>query len=84
MKKQIELEAIKQQLEYTIEEVHKKRSDKNLMHDWLTDALSRVKKLTMTHIIKSVCDDCTAYPFDERGKTPLCKTCKDNPSQTVL
>ena len=32
----------------------------------------------------SVCDECTAYPFDERGKTPLCKTCKDNPSQTVL
>jgi hypothetical protein len=35
-------------------------------------------------VIKSVCDDCTAYPFEERGKTPLCKTCKDNPSQTVL
>jgi len=35
-------------------------------------------------VIKSVCDDCTAYPFDERGKTPLCKTCKYNPSQTVL
>ena len=45
---------------------------------------SEVKKLNIPAVIKSVCDDCTAYPFDERGKTPLCKTCKDNPSQTVL
>jgi hypothetical protein len=56
MEKQIELEAIKQQLEYTLDEVHKRISDKNLMHDWLTDALSRVKKLTMPRVIKSVCD----------------------------
>ena len=41
-------------------------------------------KLNKPAVIKSVCNDCTAYPFDERGKTPLCKTCKDNPSQTVL
>jgi hypothetical protein len=41
-------------------------------------------ELSQHDVIKSVCDDCTAYPFDERGKTPLCKTCKDNPSQTVL
>jgi len=41
-------------------------------------------QLTIPAVIKSVCDDCTAYPFDERGKTPLCKNCKDNPSQTVL
>lgn len=45
---------------------------------------SEVKKLNIPAVIKSVCDNCTAYPFDERGKTPLCKTCKDNPSQTVL
>jgi hypothetical protein len=43
-----------------------------------------VKNCNIPAVIKSVCDDCTAYPFDERGKTPLCKTCKDNPSQTVL
>lgn len=43
-----------------------------------------VKLFCQPAVIKSVCDDCTAYPFDERGKTPLCKTCKDNPSQTVL
>lgn len=49
---------------------------------WLEQRL--VKLLTIPPVIKSVCDDCTAYPFDERGKTPLCKTCKDNPSQTVL
>lgn len=50
--------------------------------EWLEQKL--VKLLTITPVIKSVCDECTAYPFDERGKTPLCKTCKDNPSQTVL
>ena len=48
------------------------------------DLKGEVKKLNIAAVIKSVCDDCTAYPFDERGKTPLCKTCKDNPSQTVL
>jgi hypothetical protein len=41
-------------------------------------------ELVIPEVIKSVCDDCTAYPFDERGKTPLCDTCKDNPKQTVL
>lgn len=54
MKKKIELEVIKQQLEYALEEVHKKRIDKNLMHDWLTEALHRVKKLTIPHITKNV------------------------------
>lgn len=42
------------------------------------------KNFALADVSKSVCDDCTAYPFDDRGKTPLCKTCKDNPSQTVL
>jgi hypothetical protein len=37
------------------------------------------RQLTIPDAIKSVCDDCTAYPFDERGKTPLCSTCKNNP-----
>jgi len=27
----------------------------------------------------SICDECTAYPFLERGKTPLCKSCDDYP-----
>jgi len=31
--------------------------------------------------INSACDNCTAYPFYERGKTPLCKTCEDNPNK---
>ena len=44
----------------------------------------QVKLFCQPAVIKSVCDDCTAYPFDERGKTPLCGTCKDNPSQIVL
>lgn len=48
---------------------------------WLED---QILDLPIHDVIKSVCDDCTAYPFDERGKTPLCGTCKDNPRQTVL
>ena len=56
---------------------------------YILDAMERyaqqqVKNLNIPAVIKSVCDDCTAYPFDERGKTPLCKTCKKNPSQTIL
>ena len=47
-------------------------------------AEDKQKNCNIPPVIKSVCDDCTAYPFDERGKTPLCKICKDNPSQTVL
>ena len=60
------------------------------MHDYAvaTDTvrcwLDEYKQLSQPAVIKSVCDDCTAYPFDERGKTPLCGTCKDNPSQIVL
>ena len=42
------------------------------------------EQLNLHNVIKSVCDDCTAYPFDERGKTPLCNTCKDNPKQNVV
>ena len=30
----------------------------------------------------TVCDTCSAFPFDKRGETPLCKTCEDNPKQT--
>jgi hypothetical protein len=40
-----------------------------------------VKNSSTPAATKSVCDDCTAYPFDKRGKTPLCKSCKDNPAQ---
>ena len=52
------------------------------MYQTLIEAINQV--LRQPPVISSVCDECTAYPFDERGKTPLCKTCKDNPLQTVL
>ena len=55
-----------------------------MTEDRFIEALEEAKLLSIPAVIKSVCDDCTAYPFYERGKTPLCKTCKDNPSQTVL
>ena len=62
---------------------------KNMTPEQIAEQLNEhvqheVKNLNIPAVIKSVCDDCTAYPFDERGKTPLCKTCKKNPSQTVL
>ena len=84
METKIELEVVTNQLQSALDELKRKKLDRNLIHDYITEALSRVKKLNEPAVIKSVCDDCTAYPFDERGKTPLCKTCKDNPSQTVL
>ena len=84
METKIELEVVTNQLQSALDELKRKRLDRNLIHDYITEALSRVKKLTMPSVIKSVCDDCTAYPFDERGRTPMCKTCKDNPSQTVF
>ena len=46
--------------------------------------LRELKLFSIPAVIKSVCDDCTAYPFDERGKTPLCETCRGNHYQTVL
>ena len=80
METKIELEVVTNQLQSALDELKRKRLDRNLIHDYITEALSRVKKLNESAVIKSVCNDCTAYPFDERGKTPLCKTCKDNPS----
>ena len=80
METKIELEVVTNQLQAALNELKRKRLDRNLIHDYITEALSRVKKLNEPAVIKSVCDDCTAYPFDERGKTQLCKTCKDNPS----
>jgi len=55
MKIQIELQNIKQQLEYAIEEVRKKRTDKNILHDWLTEAHNRLKQLTMQNNSNSIC-----------------------------
>jgi hypothetical protein len=39
------INAIKQQLEYTIEENRSKKSDKQLIHDWLTDVMFRINKI---------------------------------------
>ena len=64
---------------------HYYENDEQAIIDAMTEyAEQQVKNLNIPDVSKSVCDDCTAYPFDDRGKTPLCKTCKDNPSQTVL
>lgn len=70
--------------EWLYERLANELSDKVQEIHRLLKELDEVKNLTIPAVVKSVCDDCIAYPFDERGKTPLCKTCKDNPSQTVL
>ena len=41
----IEILAMKQQVEYAMEENLKKRTDKTLMNDWLTDIHYRLNKL---------------------------------------
>lgn len=45
MDNNIELKVIKEQIQFAINEVKKKRSDKNLIFDWLTEAQYRVNKL---------------------------------------
>ena len=48
----------------------------------LPEELEKLNEILEEMINKnSACDNCTAYPFLERGKTPLCKTCKDNPNK---
>ena len=68
--------------EMSITRIKLKQSQYDELANYFTQ--QQVKNLNIPAVIKSVCNDCTTYPFDERGKTPLCKTCKDNPSQTVL
>lgn len=52
-----ELNVIKQQLEFALNEVQKKRSDKTLIHDWITEALNRVKELNKSEVNNSAKDD---------------------------
>jgi hypothetical protein len=74
------LNEIKNQLE----QLKHKGYDKNSFKSGYLLGYAKALQLLQTDVIKSVCDDCTAYPFDERGKTPLCNTCKDNPKQNVV
>ena len=45
MKTKIELEVIDNQLQSALDELKRKRLDRNLIHDYIIEALSRVKKL---------------------------------------
>lgn len=71
METKIELEVVTNQLQSALDELKRKRLDRNLIHDYITEALSRVKKLNESAVIKSVCDD--YFPsFDEINKCLHC------------
>ena len=64
METKIELEVVTNQLQSALDELKRKRLDRNLIHDYITEALSRVKKLNEPAVIKSVCD--CGKPIDSR------------------
>ncbi len=67
-----------------------KKQDKKMKQNISNKRVTKIhppKKLSVGDVSERlflICDDCTAYPFDKRGETPLCKTCKDNPSLTAI
>ena len=54
MKTKIELDVVTNQLQSALDELKRKRLDRNLIHDYITEALSRVKKLNEPAVSK--CD----------------------------
>ena len=74
METKIELEVVTNQLQSALDELKRKRLDRNLIHDYITEALSRVKKLNEPAVIKSVCiapkGECDRKPED------VCKECE--------
>ena len=53
METKIELEVVTNQLQAALNELKRKRLDRNLIHDYITEALSRVKKLNEPAVSKS-------------------------------
>ena len=54
METKIELDVVTNQLQSALDELKRKRLDRNLIHDYITEALSRVKKLNEPAVSK--CD----------------------------
>ena len=84
METKIELEVVTNQLQAALNELKRKRLDRNLIHDYITEALSRVKKLNEPAVIKSVCE----HPWEQlesvMGDGVLCRKCNTVIKQTVL
>ena len=84
METKIELEVVTNQLQSALDELKRKRLDRNLIHDYITEALSRVKKLNESAVIKSVCE----HPWEQlesvMGDGVLCRKCNTVIKQTVL
>ena len=84
METKIELEVVTNQLQSALNELKRKRLDRNLIHDYITEALSRVKKLNEPAVIKSVCE----HPWEQlesvMGDGVLCRKCNTVIKQTVL
>ena len=53
METKIELEVVTNQLQAALNELKRKRLDRNLIHDYITEALSKVKKLNEPAVSKS-------------------------------
>lgn len=53
METKIELDVVTNQLQSALNELKRKRLDRNLIHDYITEALSRVKKLNEPAVSKS-------------------------------
>ena len=52
-----DLKAIEQQLTYALDELQNDKPDIDLLHDWISDPLRRVKKLIIPDVVKSfICD----------------------------
>ena len=50
METKIELEVVTNQLQAALNELKRKRLDRNLIHDYITEALSKVKKLNQPDV----------------------------------
>lgn len=50
METKIELEVVTNQLQAALNELKRKRLDRNLIHDYITEALSKVKKINETAV----------------------------------
>lgn len=55
---QKDLKAIKQQLQYALDELQDEKPDIDLLHDWISDPLQRVKKLIITDVVVSEAEVC--------------------------
>jgi hypothetical protein len=75
MKKHKNIESIKQQLQYALDELQNEKPEADLLHDYISDSLRLVKNLTIPDVINWV-----AYDFKvqlshppQYGKYLICR-----------